>query len=106
MHVQVVCTGKEERLLDCDFPQDFGGDYNFYYSSYDYSFAPGPAPEAVAVAPSPSNGLPGGGCDSGDRNRLSVVCRRFEITGAHSATPVHMQPQPSSFQPRVYVLDV
>jgi len=25
---QVVCTGKEERLLDCDFPQDFGVDYD------------------------------------------------------------------------------
>ena len=68
---QVVCTGKEERLLDCDFPQDFGVDY-------DYSFYAG-GPEG---APAPGGGLPNSNCAGNDNERLGVICRRFEITGA------------------------
>ena len=84
---QVVCTGKEERLLDCDFPEDFGVDYES--DSYTPSFSanwPGPshaAPESAPMenAPVPSGGLPSVTCDR-DRDRLSVICRRFEVTGA------------------------
>ena len=65
---QVVCTGKEERLLDCDFPEDFVDDYG--------------SPESALEddAPAPSSGLRSRLCDS-DKDRLSVICRRFEITG-------------------------
>ena len=85
---QVVCTGKEERLLDCDFPQDFGVDYgsDSYTPIDDYANWPGPshaAPESAPMenAPAPSGGLPSFICDR-DTERLSVICRQFEITGA------------------------
>ena len=87
--VQVVCTGKEERLLDCDFPQDFGADYGFGYNGDDYTAnrpgpshaEPGAAPISVEIAPEPSGGIPNPLCASGDGRRLGVICRRFEITG-------------------------
>eukprot|EP00892_Ulva_mutabilis_P007289 jgi/Ulvmu1/4932/UM204_0003.1 len=88
---EVVCTGKEERLLECDFPQNFGVDYSSpygnyydYYGGYNENWpapahaAPEPAP--TETAPAPSGGLPNAGCDRSDRNRLAVVCRRFEIS--------------------------
>ena len=80
---QVVCTGKEERLLDCDFPQDFGEDYsNNVYGGVDN-----------ASAPTPRGGLPSSGCARSDNRRLSVICRRFEITGTALLTvycvPLH-----------------
>eukprot|EP00892_Ulva_mutabilis_P004525 jgi/Ulvmu1/2444/UM135_0004.1 len=88
---EVMCTGKEERLLDCMFPENFGIDYSRDYS-YDYFYnenwpapahaAPAPAPISMESAPAPSNGLPGAGCDRGDTERLAVICRRFEITDA------------------------
>ena len=85
---QVVCTGKEERLLDCDFPQNFGVDdgSDYYTPIYDYANWPGSShasPESAPMenAPAPSGGLPSFFCDT-DSERLSVICRRFEITGA------------------------
>lgn len=51
-----MCTGREDRLLDCDFPEDFG--YN--------------------NGGTPSRCFFRGGLDSG---RLAVVCRSFEIAG-------------------------
>ena len=97
---QVVCTGKEARLLECDFPENFGADY-FGTDDYlvdvgsDYDDPTGdynsnrPAqslaasePEQMENAPAPSGGLPNAACQSTDNRRLSVVCRRFEITGA------------------------
>ena len=87
--LQVVCTGKEEQLLDCSFPENFGIDYVYTPPTYDYYNENWPAPShalptpaPVENAPAPSNGLPGVGCDRGDTERLSVICRRFEITGA------------------------
>ena len=85
---QVVCTGKEESILDCDFPQDFGADYGFDYYGGGYNenwpapahAAPEPAP--MENAPAPSGGLPNSNCARDDSRRLSVICRRFEITGA------------------------
>ena len=76
---KVVCTGKEERLLDCDFPQDFGADYgiDYYTPNNDYN--------ANFPAPAPIVGLPSFDCD-GDRMRFSVICRQFEITGARFQT--------------------
>lgn len=50
--VQVVYTGKEKRLLDCNFPHGFDADY----SSNDYA-APEPAP--MDNAPVPSSGVRG-----------------------------------------------
>jgi len=70
----VTCTGKEDRLLDCDFPENFGVDYE-------------PASAPVATAPPPSSGLANSGCSSGttpDNARLAVICRNFEITGTLS----------------------
>lgn len=86
---EVVCTGKEERLLDCDFPQNFGIDYEYERPEYEYANWPGsthPAPEPAPLesAPAPAGGLPNGGCSRSDRNRLAVICRRFEITESDS----------------------
>lgn len=83
--VQVRCTGKENRLLDCDFPEEFGVDYDGD-SAYDYNSENSPAP-SHAELPS-SSGLTGTGCSIGsnrDNNRLAVICRQFEMTGAISA---------------------
>lgn len=74
--MQVDCTGKEERLLDCVFPQNFGVDY--VYAPYD-DYGDYRAPPAV---PPGTIGLPNAGCDAGDSGFLAVVCRRFEIPGA------------------------
>ena len=86
--IQVVCTGKEERLLDCDFPQDFGADYGFDYYGGGYNEnwpAPAhaaPEPGPMENAPAPSGGLPNSNCGRNDNMRFGVICRRFEITGA------------------------
>ena len=85
----MVCTGKEERLLECYFPENFGIFDEYTHPTYDYYNDNGPAPShalptpaPVENAPTPSNGLARVGCDRGDTERLSVICRRFEITGA------------------------
>ena len=92
--MQVVCTGKEERLLDCFFPENFGIDYvNTPPTDYnDYASivqAPSSAVRAqgqTGTAPPPSNGLEREECSSGDMRRLSVICRRFDIRGAYSCS--------------------
>lgn len=56
--VQVVCKGSESRLLDCFFPEQFGGDND----------------RGIHIAE-----LRRGSCSS-----LSVMCRQFEIIGTHS----------------------
>lgn len=72
VRMQVVCTGKEDRLIDCKFPQNFGSPVDDY----------GLPVVSDTPAPTPSPGLTRGSCNSGDRQRFSVICRRFEITGA------------------------
>lgn len=66
MAVQVACTGKEERLLDCVFPENFGDNVR---------------PDERGPG-APSLGLASAPCDLNDNNRLAVICRRFEIPGA------------------------
>lgn len=76
--LQVVCTGKEQRLLDYVSPQDFppgmdyAGDYDYKFLDYLFGIAPAP----------PQPGLLNTLCESDDERRLAVICRRFEITGA------------------------
>lgn len=65
MALQVACTGKEERLLDCVFPENFGDD----------------KPPDERGPGAPSLGLASAPCDLNDNNRLAVICRRFEIPG-------------------------
>ena len=75
--LQVVCLGKEERLLDCDFPGNFGAPPEMYATDDDY-LTQAAASAAPAGAPGPGPGL-------GPSLRVtdfSVVCRRFEIPGA------------------------
>lgn len=92
--VQVRCTGTEDRLIDCTFPE--------YYSDYvphdDYidissdANEPGSAPMLSSDTPAadtalpPSNGLSGGTCSTSELDRVAVVCRSFEIPGE---TPPH-----------------
>lgn len=67
-----MCTGKEDRILECGFPEDFDS-----YNNYDYYYGlPSTAP------PPPDEGIGRARCRRIDNNRLSVVCRQFEITGA------------------------
>eukprot|EP00892_Ulva_mutabilis_P007272 jgi/Ulvmu1/4917/UM202_0002.1 len=67
---EVRCTGKEGRLADCFFPEQFGN---------------GPvALPGMPRAPgqSPPNPFPGRACLENDDFLLGVVCRRFEIKGS------------------------
>ena len=59
----VLCTGKEERLDECFFPEDFGDARN------DYS------------GPPVSAGIRRSSCRRQDGSVLGVVCRQFEIEG-------------------------
>ena len=65
----VVCSGLEDRLGECLFPEDFGT--NPTNNGNDY----GPLP--------PGGGITGfrAGCSRRDGSLLSVACRRFEIEG-------------------------
>lgn len=80
--LQVLCIGKEERLLDCNFPQMFGDQIDRdYYVEEDYYGNP-------VTLPRP-NDFPEAGLESCNRDftrQLSVVCRKFEITGVTSPT--------------------
>lgn len=58
----MACTGKEDRLLDCGFPEGFDN-----YSGDDEG---------------PDEGVLFARCSRTDNGRLSVVRRQFEITGA------------------------
>lgn len=95
--MQVLCNGKEDRLLDCSFPEsfkDYRGPSDYinpdYYSSGDFEenwAAPAHVPPAPAGsaptenAPPPSSGLIRFGCGADEQQRLAVICRRFDITG-------------------------
>lgn len=81
--VQVRCTGKEERLLDCILPEAFGERNG------------GAAPGIGA----------GAACSSDRSSALSVACRRFEIRGP---VPDHIVdvPLPLSNRPRAVHLPV
>ena len=87
IRVQVVCTGKEERLLDCDFPENFGIDYEYamptdeeHTVNLPAGARPAPGPATSESAAARAAGIGGRGCN--DQDRLAVVCRLFEITGA------------------------
>ena len=69
----VVCSGLEDRLVECLFPQEFGA--NPSGNGNDYG---PPSP--------PGGGLTGfrAGCSRRDGTLLSVACRRFEIEGAQT----------------------
>jgi len=69
----VVCSGLEDRLDECLFPQEFGD--NPSGNNRDYS---PPVP--------PGGGLTGfrAVCSRRDGLLLSVVCRRFEMEGAQT----------------------
>lgn len=91
--MQVACTGTEERLSECLFPQSFGIDYVYTPPANEYFYynenwpAPShgqPNQAPVGNAQPPSNGLLCAGCNGGDARRLSVICCSFEITGAAS----------------------
>lgn len=77
--VQVVCTGTEDRLLDCDFPEDFETDYSYRGPPPDYG---APASQAAPPPPTPDAGIRRASCSRNDNNRFSVICRQFEISGA------------------------
>ena len=72
----VVCSGLEERLGDCLFPEDFGAN-------------PSRGGTDRIPAPSPIGGVIGfrAECGRRDRGLLSVACRRFEIEGAQTRSP-------------------
>ena len=77
---EVRCTGKEERLADCNFPEEFG---NASVRTADQT----PPPSA---RPGVSDGI----CGQVDEEVLGVVCRRFELEGgSHASAAV-----PSSFK--------
>jgi len=74
---RVSCTGKEERLDDCFFPErDAPSPFS------DYSSAPAPGPEA-------DFGL-GGSCNLFQAARLGVVCHRFALEGAQERVCRHV----------------
>lgn len=68
--VQVRCTGTEDRLLDCYFPGQLGGDNNG---------------RGVTVTDE--------SCNSSPELRLAVICRRFELLGTLTwvTTVAHMR---------------
>ena len=60
---QVVCTGREDQLSDCVFPEEFG--------------------DAVSTDnPESASGL-SAGCGARDGEIFGVVCRRFDVTGVY-----------------------
>ena len=84
--LQVVCLGKEERLLECAFPENFGSAVESDLTDDDYLSQAAASPASTA-APGPGPGLPGA-CSFGISD-FSVVCRRFEITGAMAPRAAH-----------------
>lgn len=85
-HVQVLCTGKKNRLLDCVFPESFAtedrdayfGDYNGNWLAAAHASS---VPVPIDTAPPPSIGLTSSNCDNNERALLAVLCRSFEIIG-------------------------
>ena len=70
---ELQCTGQEERLSDCFFPEDFGNIIRDYGRDLTR-----PAPDS-----SPP-GIQDADCRARDQFILGVVCRRFDIEGALS----------------------
>lgn len=80
---QVVCTGREERLLDCHFPEAFGSDGNSSvggtgggggYGEQRATSSPLPADPGIATAL----------CARADNRGtpfMKVACRQFELLG-------------------------
>ena len=89
----VLCTGLEDRLDECFFPENFGDDQ--YSNMYDYGFSTPELPRPVLPQGPPdsqrSPGLQGfaGSCSGNDGLALSVVCRRFEIEGVPPCNGSH-----------------
>ena len=69
----MVCSGKEERLADCFFPENFG------VSDADYD------PAADESTPASGLGISNRDCNTNGSAHWGVICRRFEITGATRA---------------------
>lgn len=67
----VVCTGAEERLGECFFPEGFGA-----------SPRTSAQPDDGDTDPN-QRGLTGTSCNFRDRTVFSVICRRFGIQGAN-----------------------
>ena len=67
---ELQCTGQEERLSDCFFPEDFGNVIRDFNSALTQ-----PAPES-----SPP-GIQDADCRVRDNYVLGVVCRSFKIEG-------------------------
>eukprot|EP00892_Ulva_mutabilis_P007276 jgi/Ulvmu1/4920/UM202_0005.1 len=63
---QVLCTGKEERLDECFFPEDFG--------NIDMRLPDQQSPGDAGVV-----GVEGTTCSAVDNDIVGVICRRFEI---------------------------
>ena len=68
---ELQCTGQEERLSDCFFPEDFGNVIRDFNSALTQ-----PAPES-----SPP-GIQDADCRVRDNYVLGVVCRSFKIEGS------------------------
>eukprot|EP00892_Ulva_mutabilis_P007854 jgi/Ulvmu1/5440/UM223_0001.1 len=66
----VVCTGKEERLGDCFFPEEFGAKPN---SDFDQRMVGDDTPGLVNTP-----------CTGRDRSVFGVICRTFEIPESDS----------------------
>ena len=79
----MVCTGKEDRLIDCNFPEQFGNATAADASDYDDAVQPA-SPQSPASAPAPDPGVvtQGRDCTLLDNSAFGVICRRFELTGA------------------------
>ena len=84
----VVCTGFEQRLDECFFPQQFGA-------------RPG-ASGGEFSPPGPGRpGLGGTRCDRRDGSVFGVICRQFPLPGADcqvAKAPMHVQPVPAMVQ--------
>eukprot|EP00892_Ulva_mutabilis_P004965 jgi/Ulvmu1/2840/UM144_0005.1 len=71
---ELQCTGKEERLEACFFPEAFGD--NTRTRPVPPRFPGAPPPPA---APPPTPGISNADCSRRDGSTLAVACRRFEI---------------------------
>lgn len=66
----VVCTGTEERLDECFFPEEFGANPRTFHQTVDVG------------ADVDQLGLTRTSCNFKDSKVFSVICRRFELSGA------------------------
>ena len=75
---EVRCTGVEDRLIDCDFPEEFGANI--------------PVPQRVTSNSTVGVRRLSRTCDRNDDRALRVVCRRFGIPGAAPHCLCSLQP--------------